>query len=389
MGLFNRKKSTPEVQEQDYTYMTVGQALAAGKAEKIGEGDLTKITGELCEQVTYLRMQQEEIKVEYGQITQYLADIQRFEQMDEGDRRDIADSARMMLSLDAERERFQKGEKRLRSDLYHTMQFYSREFPRKITELERHENYLNLIRDDMRNLEGEKGSISYEKDHSQNKKEFLYKLSYGIVFAALLIFILLIVLSEHTRKDFTVPFFITGIAVLGYILYFVYAVGACKTEIKRSEYKMNRANILLNKIKIKYVNTTSLLDYSYDKYNVNSLQELRFVWESYQAQKEEEKKFLKNTQLLENYTARMMDALNKAGMERADAWICQPEVFLDRVEMADFKDAVSRRRNKLRARIDYNIRQQDSAMNEIEALKAKYAGREDMINEILRKNGIE
>ena len=152
---------------------------------------------------------------------------------------------------------------------------------------------------------------------------------------------------------------------------------------------MNRANVLLNKVKIKYVNTTGFLDYSYDKYGVNSLQELRYVWENYTRQKEAERRYMKNTQMLNNYTERMTRALLAAGMEKADAWVSQPEVLLDRSEMVDFKDAVSRRRNKLRARIDYNIRQQDTTMNEIEALKAKYAGRENYINSILHKNGIE
>lgn len=152
---------------------------------------------------------------------------------------------------------------------------------------------------------------------------------------------------------------------------------------------MNRANMLLNKVKIKYVNTTSVLDYSYDKYGVNSLQELRYVWENYVKQKEAEKRYMKNTQLLNSYTERMARALSAAGMEKTDAWVSQPEVLLDRTELVDFKDAVSRRRNKLRARLDYNIRQQDSALNDIEALKAKYIGQEKLITAILHKNGID
>ena len=387
MGLFSRKKKTPELEFNSMRGLSVDEALALSRSKSISDEDLTRVTGELCEQVTYLRLQQEETKKEFAQVTQYLADIQRYEQMSEADRRDIADAARMMLSLDAERARYQTGEKRIRDDLYHTMEMYEREFPKKLAELERHENFLTLIKDDMRNLEGEKGSIGYEREQAEAKKNFLNKLSYGVIFAVILIFITLILLSDRTGKDFTVPFFITGLAAICYIVYYIYAIGGCKTSIKKTEYMMNRANVLLNKVKIKYVNTTGVLDYSYDKYGVN-WEDVK-NWMDYTKQKEAEHRYLKNTQMLNNYTDRMMRALIAAGMEKADAWVSQPEVLLDRRELMDFKDAVSRRRNKLRAQLDYNIRQQDTTMNEIEALKAKYAAHENYINSILHKSGIE
>ena len=389
MGLFGRKKKPSEELMTDYSRMTVDEAIAASRGGRISNEDLSRLTTEFCDQVTYLRAQQEETKYEYAQVTQYLADIQRYEQMDEADRSEIADAARMMLSLENERARYQTGEKRIRDDLYHTMEMYEHEFPKKLTELEKHENFLVLIKDDMRNLEGEKGSIGYEKEHAESKRNFLNKMSYAIVLVVLLIFITLIALSAQTGKDFTVPFFITGVAAIGYIVYYIMAVGECKKDAKKTDYMMNRANMLLNKVKIKYVNTTSVLDYSYDKYGVNSLQELRYVWENYVKQKEAEKRYMKNTQLLNSYTERMARALTAAGMEKTDAWVSQPEVLLDRTELVDFKDAVSRRRNKLRARLDYNIRQQDSALNDIEALKAKYVGQEKLITSILHKNGID
>ena len=389
MGLFGRKKKPSEELMTDYSRMTVDEAIAASRGGRISNEDLSRLTTEFCDQVTYLRAQQEETKYEYAQVTQYLADIQRYEQMDEADRSEIADAARMMLSLENERARYQTGEKRIRDDLYHTMEMYEHEFPKKLSELEKHENFLVLIKDDMRNLEGEKGSIGYEKEHAESKRNFLNKMSYAIVLVVLLIFITLIALSAQTGKDFTVPFFITGVAAIGYIVYYIMAVGECKKDAKKTDYMMNRANMLLNKVKIKYVNTTSVLDYSYDKYGVNSLQELRYVWENYVKQKEAEKRYMKNTQLLNSYTERMARALTAAGMEKTDAWVSQPEVLLDRTELVDFKDAVSRRRNKLRARLDYNIRQQDSALNDIEALKAKYVGQEKLITSILHKNGID
>ena len=64
---------------------------------------------------------------------------------------------------------------------------------------------------------------------------------------------------------------------------------------------LNRANVLLNKVKIKFVNTTNALDYSYEKYGVNSSLEMRHIWEKYSYEKEKERRYRKNSQLLAGY----------------------------------------------------------------------------------------
>lgn len=391
MGLF-KKKSTIENTSGDsvYTWMTVDEALAYSRGERqISTDNIVKMASELSEQVNFLKGQREESSDEYSQVTQMLTDLQRYERMGEHERADIADAARMIMGLDAERQRYQTGERKISNSQYHTMEMYEDDFPDKLAELNKHEEYLRLVREDMRNLEGEKGSISYAKERAEKKKNFLNKLSYFVIFTVLLIFIILLMLMDRSGGDFTVPFFITGVAALAYIVYYVYAVGECKTESKKADYMMNRANSLLNKVKIKFVNTTSVLDYSYEKYKVSSIEQLRYIWENYVLQREEENRYRKNTQLLNSYTENLYQALKSAGMSKPDAWLHQPELFLNRNELLDFKDAVSNRRNKLKARIDYNMRQQDSVMNEIEALKIKYAGHEDVINTVLSKYDLE
>lgn len=387
MGLFRKKSTTENISgESAYTWMTVDEALAYSRGERqISSENIVKIATELSEQVKFLRDQREESSEEYSQVTQMVTDLQRYERMGEHERADIADAARMIMGLDAERQRYQTGERKISNSQYHTIEMYEDEFPEKLSELNAHEEYLRLVREDMRNLEGEKGSIAYAKEKADKKRTFLNKLSYFVTFTALLIFIILLMLTDRSGGDFTVPFFITGIAVLAYIVYYIYAVGECKTESKKSDYMMNRANALLNKVKIKYVNTTSVLDYSYEKYKVSSIEQLRYIWENYVVQREEENRYRKNTQLLNSYTENLYGALKAAGMSKPDAWLHQPELFLNRNELLDFKDAVSNRRNKLKARIDYNMRQQDSVMNEIEAMKAKYSGHVELIDSVLEK----
>ncbi len=390
MGLFSKKKKDrQEPQENIYQWMTVEEALEYSKATgEVSKESVGKLADELADQMKFLKAKQDQTKYEFDEVTKYLTDIKLMENMGESDKGLVTDAARMIIGLGDERVSYQNGQRRMSGEQYRTMEIYEKEIPNKIREMSSQEDYISLIRDDMRNLEGEKGSITYAKEQADEKKGFLVRLTYGVIFLVLLIFIVLIVLMDHTGKDFTIPFFLTGLAGAGYAAYFVYENNRCRTESRKSDYMLNRANVLLNKVKIKYVNTTNALDYAYEKYGVNSVAEMKHLWENYRYEKEEERRYRKNSQLLAGYEDNLEKLLNKLGFAKADAWVAQPEVLINRGERADFRDAISNRRNKLRAQLDFNLRQQDTTMNEIEALKNKYDRFRDDINTVLKRNQI-
>ena len=60
-----------------------------------------------------------------------------------------------------------------------------------------------------------------------------------------------------------------------------------KRELKRVELSINKIILLQNRVKIRYVNNTNLLDYLYLKYDVTSAEELEKAWNLYYQEKEE------------------------------------------------------------------------------------------------------
>ena len=389
MGIFSKKKNKDDDRESVFRWMTVEEALEYSKAGTGATAEsVTKLADELADQMKFLRTRQEQTKYEFEEVSKYLSDIRLLETMSESNRALVTDAARMIEGLDNERISYQNGKSMVTREQYKTMEMYEKEIPRKIKELEKQEEYLDLVRDDMRNLEGEKGSIGYVREQADEKRKFLVKLTYGVIFLVLLIFIILIVLMDRTHKDFTIPFLLTGIAGAAYAAYFIHEYRNCGTQIKKNDYMLNRANVLLNKVKIKFVNTTNALDYSYEKYGVNSAREMRYIWENYRHEKAEEARYRKNSQLLVGYEENLEKLLKELKFAKPEAWVSQPDVLINRGELADFKDAVSNRRNKLKAQIDFNIRQQDTTMNEIEALKNKYDRFRDDINVIMKRNEI-
>ena len=46
-------------------------------------------------------------------------------------------------------------------------------------------------------------------------------------------------------------------------------------RVLQTEIKINKATTLLNKVKVKYVNSFNLLEYDYKRYRVNNVRELK------------------------------------------------------------------------------------------------------------------
>lgn len=392
MSIFKRKnKQKNEAENKDYNWMTVAEALAYSNGKQILTDDsVMKVAAELCEQIKFLRVQQQAVTKEFEQVTQFLSDVQKIENLPEHVKGEICDTARTLMGLDIERDRFRSGKNKLISPSdYKCMDMYSEEIPDKLVDLGKKEDYLNLIKEDMHKLEGEKGSISYNRTQAEDKRKFLNRMSYCILAICVTVFIVLIMLTSYTLGDYKVPFLLTGICVVCYLIYYFATVRKCLAVSRRSTREMNRANQLLNKVKVKYVNTTNALEYSYEKYHVNNLMELQYKWQTFVRVKEEEKRFRSNTNLLNEYRRKLTMLLDSIGFTKSDTWSVQPEVFIDRGELLTFKDAITKRRNKLRMQMDYNIRQQDNAMNDIEALKRRYISQINIINYCLEQNKIE
>ncbi|MCR5684815.1 MAG: hypothetical protein K6G81_05260 [Lachnospiraceae bacterium] len=392
MGLFSnrKKKQNTNDQENIYQWMTVEEALEYNNAASAtSEESVKKLADEMADQMQFLKVRQDQTKYEYDEVCSYLDDIKILENLGEETRGAVTDAARMIIGLDEEKTRYQTGERKILGETLKTLKLYEKDIPRKIRELENQEDYLALVRDDMRNLEGEKGSITYNRDQANDKKKFLISLTYAVTGLILVIFIVLIVLMDRTGKDFTIPFFLTGLAGAAYGAYFIYEFGRCRTLARQSEYMLNRANVLLNKIKIKYVNTTNALEYSYEKYGVNSAKELKHKWSGFVHDREEEQRYRKNSQLLVGYEDNLERLLKGLGLKKADSWVNQPSVLVSRRELSEFKDGVTNRKNKLRAQLDFNLRQQDSTMNDIEGLKRKYSDFGKTIDAIIKKNDID
>jgi len=77
------------------------------------------------------------------------------------------------------------------------------------------------------------------------------------------------------------------------------------SEIQVAERSQNRAIVLLNKVKLKYINVANAVDYACEKYHVKSAGELENQWQYYLEAVKERQKYQRTNEDLEYFNGRL------------------------------------------------------------------------------------
>lgn len=156
------------------------------------------------------------------------------------------------------------------------------------------------------------------------------------------------------------------------------------TELVVAEKNLNRAITLQNKVKIKYVNIANAVDYACEKYHVKSAKELNQCWEYYMEAVKEKEKYQRTNEDLEYFNGRLLRALSQYQLYDTKVWITQAAALVDPKEMVEVKHGLVSRRQKLRARMDFNLVAIKELKTETEKLVNKVGEMKPQILEILK-----
>lgn len=341
-----------------------------------------------CEMITEARRQNLESKKEYEAVTAYLADIQRLDMMSAAKKREVEDFAGKLVNLNTEREKMQKIPSKITIAQRLALEPYEQTMPEEIRRMEDAERYQQVINSDLRQLESEKAALNYEIEDIINRNALLKRLMYAVCAFVIVFLCLLFYLQVSMNKDVQIPFLLIiafGLLTAGF---FFYSTRRSLSELRMAERKKSRAIYLLNKVKIKYVNCTNLLDYTYEKFHVSNSKELHFHWQEYMRLLDEERRFRKTNDLIEYYSEELINKLRECQIADAAIWVYQPEALLDPKEMVEVRHRLNVRRQKLRQRIDLNNERQQQAKRTIYAFMAKYPEYREEVQEFLDKNEI-
>lgn len=350
--------------------------------------DFLELLKENCEQIDEIRRFNENAKIEYQAVSDYLSDVQKVDWMETKERKLLNDAANKLLQLTKEKERYQKREITTSNPCFRSIRMHEGQMMDELKQMRENEDYRKLIKNDMRQLEAEKAALRYEYDSLPAKQRELKKITIVMAAIVLSLFVLFFALEQGLQQNMKLPFIMTVVMAAGIVTYVFYEAYHNRYERSALEKKLNRAIQLLNKVKIKYINNTSTLDYSYSKYNVKSSMELEYLMKEYSRAKEAERTYESNRDRFVHYRDKILDLLTFHEVQDAEIWLHQLTVLVNKEEFAEMKDSLEARKQRLVDRMNDNAKQKDQCFEHMHQVIAEKPELKDALLQLMNEYDI-
>ncbi len=325
------------------------------------------------EQIAEASKELEELEFEYNMVTSYLKDMEEIEALPEEEREILCECAKKIDALEEQQSGFRERKNRLDDGKFRQMQRLEEEVQEGLEKLTEAEHYQDLIKRDLRRLDGEKQAYTFRKNELRHviadTRSMTIVCSVAVIACILLLLLLQFTLQLDTKIGYLLA---AGIGAVAITLIYIKHMDA-KRELEQVENGISRIIRLQNTVKIRYVNNTHLLDYLYMKYDVSSAGELGKSWQRYQDEKEERHSYQQAERELDQYQKELLHTLRRYQVKDPMIWLHQTRAILDKKEMVETRHNLIIRRQSLRRRMDYNKEViAGKAQAEIKDLAEKY-----------------
>ena len=385
MGLLSTVKdlfTKTEVTEEVFEYESIDSYLKKQQQEMERKGPQDDVAYK-CDQIVEASYQMEDLRAEYDMVTSYFEDIQMIEELPQNVRKQVTDIAKKIAFLESETSQFVHMDDRISDENFRMIQGMEKDLTTIFGQLKELEDMDMVIRRDMTNLEGEKNAQEYIQESIEQRQHSLK--NFIIIFGTIsvLVVLTLVVIGIMTKNNLVIPVLLILLIIAGMAAFSVIIYRRLSYEFKMAEKRENRAISLMNKVKIKYVNNTSTLEYLYAKYHVNSLRELEYLHDQYLIMVDEVRKYQQTTGDLREHTDALSKLLYAHGIKDTDIWTKQSLALIDPREMVEVKHSLNVRRQKLREQLAYNEQLRLDGLKDIrEMLKTNPELREQVRREM-------
>ena len=399
MGLFSRIKdwiTAKDIEEyEDYEYGRDNDYFDDGymkadipEVEMIDRSEVDmsskhlrqRYVKNLCDLMAECTDEIESASKEYKYVTDYLRDCEIIDQIPDDSGSRLIRAAENVIRIMDKSQIHTTKLGRISETKYNQMLNIAPEMPRALEELREHEDYREIVRDDLKKLEGEKVSRQFMRSDARVKELSCRNIAVITIFATAFVMIILLLMKFMFEMN-VMPGFIIA-AALGSItlaLSFSSFVNARSIE-KHLTSQLNPIIGKQNTIKIKSVNIQNLITYEYGKYHVNSSEELSYVWGLYETEKAERELIRRMSHELDAAEEEFKRELLNINVNFPTLWLHQAEAVADKREMVELRHELVARRQGLRKRIAYNTDNREAAKQEVQDLVMKYP---NYANEIL------
>lgn len=363
-----RKKEWEE--EYDDTWSDAEDISEVNYDDKAQRTDYVK---DCLERMADATKELENLSYEYDMVTSYLKDMEEIEALPEEESSQLKECAMRVAELQDSKADFMERARKITDEQYYHMEQIADEVEEGYEKLSEAEEYQGRIKQDLGRLDGEKHAYLYRKSEVMNLIADTRGMAIICVAALGLCVVLLLLLQFFLDMDTRAGYLLTaGAAATAITVIYIKHLDA-RQELRRVENGINKIILLQNKVKIRYVNNTNLLEYLQLKYGVSSAQELIDMWENYKAERKERENMRKAERDLDQNERELLQMLKCYQIKDPAIWLHQTEAILDRKEMVEIRHNLIVRRQSLRRRMDYNKEVvAGGSQQEIKTLVEKY-----------------
>lgn len=314
----------------------------------------------------------ERLQEEYKLVNAYLKDMEEIEALPEYEKSLVEEHAKAISVLDSERENYRERGSHMSESDYRKMERMEDEAAEAVKKLREAEEYQEKIKKDLQRLEGEKHACRYRMDEARVALMNMRGMAVICVIAAAACVVILLLLEFALKMDARIGYLLMAVAAALALTVLFVKYKEADRELHAASRSYNKVIVLQNKVKIRYVNNTALLDYLYMKYNAESAAKLEDLWGKYQVEKEERKRIEETEEDLDFHSKQLVRQLKNYQLFDPVIWVHQTRALLDPKEMVEVRHSLILRRQSLRKQMDYNQETAENAKKEIMELVKEY-----------------
>lgn len=369
--LFGKKKRQEEYIEEIEESAESG-VLQRDQVDLKDQSQRQRYVRSCLEQLADAESEMETLRREYAAVTSYLTDMEEIEALPPGEKKELSGIADRITAYEKEKNLHEEGGTRMPEAQFRQLERMEGEIAEGIRKLTEAEEYQEKIRQDMRRLSAEKHAYQYRRHELGNTMVNMRGMMIIVSFAFVTCMAILLLMQALLEMDIGIGYILTAAATAFavFLIYMKYTESA--KEKRRVERAINRLILLQNRVKIRYVNNTNLLDYYYMKYGTGSAEELNGLWEAYQTEKEERQKVQELHAELDFHRKELLRILRRFRIKDPEIWLRQTQAITNPKEMVEIRHGLILRRQKLRKQMEYNERLAESAQGEIKSLVEEF-----------------
>lgn len=327
-----------------------------------------RITTECCEAIREIEQQKDSVRSEYDRVSSRLTDIQLIDGIT-GEEREVLDGVcKKILRLTKERNQYANRTMTISDSLVRHFDIYEDSLADEVKKMYDAEMYQKAIEGDLEKLQTEKRSLQKKIRQSVQNQGALQQMAKVLIALIISLFALFVVIYYAKQIDMTLPYLGTILLAAVSATVIFLESGKNRRAVALDQRKVNKAITLLNRVKIKYINNRSLLDYNREKFRVQDAADFEKKWIEYHKAKEYERKFRENTKQLEQMQKNLQEILRERKVQEPELWLNQTVAIVDAREMVEIRHALNVQRGRLRERIAYNDSVRQTMLDKIDQI---------------------